>query len=202
MKKTLLLITLCLTFQAFGAEYFSDRGSMWLGSGLSYFNMKIDSATDRATYTSISPFIRYFFIRYLALGPRFEWIGESIGKTNERKIGAGLDLAAVYSYRPTTFYVSFGTAFNRYALHISRPLPLGNIDTAITGSSLSLNAGLIFTLKDIASLQLEPGYDIVTIKNVSGANANVFRFSIGICGIGKSTAVSILQVFPSPFWMF
>jgi hypothetical protein len=205
MRKMRLCIVFAVAFfagQASGTEFFSDKGSMWLGSGFSYFNLGTDTATDRLKLTCITPFFRYFFSRYVAAGPRFEWIGQSMEDQHVHKMGFGIDLAAVYSYRPTTFYVSCGTAFDRYVYHLSRPFPFGDIDTVKTGKSLSLNAGVIVTLKDIVSVQLEPGYDIVFISTGKGMNVNILRFSIGICSIGKSTAVSLLQVFPFPFWMF
>ena len=193
---SLFLIIICFS-NIRSAEFFTDKGSMWLGGGFT-FSM-IGYKDDRVHLITAMPFFRYFPINFLGIGWRLEWVRISKDYYNANALinqfGGGLDITLAYGKNPHIKpYLLLGLKFDRYYYRYDYHYPPKEKDNG-NGFTLPIEAGLILSINGKIGLQIESGFHMKYYDNDEKVT-NVFQISIGFCGIGKKASVSLLHNIP------
>jgi hypothetical protein len=192
IKLTFILVLLfCLNL--FATDFFTDKGSLWLGGSGGYHcyvendNIFNDNITDHSF--SLSPMVRFFPYRYFFIGPDLGW-GCSFNKSSYvyNILNAGLEGGFAFGKNEHIIpYVKTGAT---YLLEIiSRSNTYMQSDNVIHGIEVPVTIGLMIPLFNSIGLQIQSGYEFQLFGHI---RSNNFGFSFGFCGIGKKSAVSLL----------
>jgi hypothetical protein len=178
-----------------GAEFFTDKGSIWASGSLSYA-IATDNFGVPANVIDFAPVIRFFPTRYFVLGPAGSWChyygddyysgyfslglewGYAYGNHTPLIPYVLTDLQYVHAYDEYTDYDYYG---NKSVQH-----SVGD------GFQFALQTGAMMPIMDGLGLQLEAGLAARSINWQWGGSYSVCSISIGICSIGKRTALSLL----------
>jgi hypothetical protein len=176
------------------ADFFTDKGSIWASGSISYINEYIRGETDPVNTFTLSPTVRYFPVKYLFVAPAFSW---SIASQKDFSIGSfniGPEVGFAYgNHFPAVPYVLTGIKYVHTYVSYSSSSRSG-----ADGFQIPLLAGIMVPLVDGLGLQLETGFTYNHARNYGiGASSDnsAFSISIGVCGIGKSMAISLLNSF-------
>ncbi len=193
------------------ADYFTDQGSIWVGSGFGFSNI-IDDDNDKNRILLLNPYIRFFPVNFLTLGPRIQWLGqftENVGgnyttKRNTNQLGFGADVGFAYGKStPVIPYVNSGFQYDLYIYHTKNNNPNSSLDYRDTynGFLFPVDIGIIIPIKGIFAVQIESGFRLRWIIEDSPNRSNYrdigFSISFGFAGVGKKFAVSCLNTFSS-----
>jgi hypothetical protein len=188
--KLIFILVLLFCLNLFATDFFTDKGSFWLGGsgGYHYYIENSDMFHDKITdhSFSLSPMVRFFPYRYFFIGPDLGW-GCSFNKIShvDNFLNAGLEGGFAYGKNEHIIpYVKIGAT---YLLEItSGPMSSDNV---FHGIEVPVTIGLMIPLFSSTGLQIQSGYEF----EFFGHNRlNSFGFSFGFCGIGKKSAVSLL----------
>jgi hypothetical protein len=183
-----MLTMFFLVSQPFGQASFTDKGGLWLGSGFSFFSLGSEGSSSRENVFIASPFYRGFVAPHFALGINFNWfkVGDNSGSMSV--FSPGVDLTFAGGKDKAVAYFTPGIKLNVYSMSAS-----GYNGDSNTGTTISLNAGVIVQVGNIIGLQFEPGFDFITVE---GHSSNMFHFSIGFCAVSDKVAISLLEKYP------
>lgn len=175
------------------AEYFTDKGSFWLEGSFTFFSLGFEGYDGRLNFLSLSPTVRFFPFKFVAIGPRFTWARSFQENYYNNQIGLGADIGFVYG-KDTPVIPYFKTGY-QFEINASQ---YDNVDrNSEIGGSVPFGLGLIIPIKGIIAIQIEPSFQL--IWGADSDNVNIFSISIGFCGIGKKTAISFTQSLPYIF---
>ncbi|HZH71826.1 MAG: porin family protein [Fibrobacter sp.] len=187
MKKSILII-MAITISIISASNlqasdFSKQGSKWLGGLFSFSSMGFKGDDSRLNMIQISPILRFFPVDHFMIGPGFSYTGSFVEGEGINQFGIGAEIGGVFNLDDKLYpYVRSGGNFTIIGGSI--------MEGSLNGFSLPIAGGLIIPVGNIFGLQIEPAY---TITWIEGESMNVFSISLGICGIGEKSAVSVLQ---------
>ncbi|NMB82233.1 MAG: hypothetical protein GYA14_10485 [Ignavibacteria bacterium] len=74
---------------------------------------------------------------------------------------------------------------------------VGNDKVSDNGYSFPINCGVIFTIYDVIGIQFEGGF---IYRKVNENTLKTLSFSIGFCGIGKRSAISVLNTLSTLYY--
>lgn len=163
----------------------AKQGDIWTGGsfsfyskGVKYNNSLMDSyyGSDRINQLSFSPLMRFFAFNNFCIGPKFNWVGAFSSGSNANVIEIGGDLGFA------------GSARNLYPYLITSPY--ASIYESEGTFVLPFNAGLMIKVSDHLGLQFEFG---LSFGFEEAYTMNTIAIGIGVCGFGKSSAISILN---------
>jgi len=194
-KGAVVIAAFCCISQSSGQGSFTDKGGIWLGSSISYFNVSTHGFSENVFL--LSPFFRGFATNHFAMGCKLNWLSVSDDNSSMSVVSPGVDLTlaggrdqAIIYFTPGFKVDFYSESYTEYDWYTGSTY---NHSSSNTGTTFSIYGGVIVRIKDIVALQIEPGFDF---KTVESNNETVFHFSIGFCGIGQKAAVSVLQNFP------
>ena len=194
-------------------EFFTDQGSIWAGGTISYGIEYDRNGPAPVNMINLSPLIRFFPCKYLVLSPAFSW-----GTDFETYTDAG----STYSYSEGTFVIgpevgfAYGNNIHVVPYVISgikyqhsyssetysgAGMPSQTTNSGADGYRIPLYTGIMIPIVDGLGIQVETGFAYSHLRNYAGTNSingepnqdfSVFSISVGVCGIGKKTAISIL----------
>jgi hypothetical protein len=178
-----LIILNCYSI-ALTQEYFTDKGSVWVGGSISFSTFGIKGGEGRDNLILLSPFGRVFAARYFMVGPRFQWTSMFDKDYSENQIGMGLDFGPAYGKNEHIIpYLRVGGQFDIYS---SRSSWGGSSEPGFT---LPIGVGILCKTNSIFAIQIEPA---VQMKWSDGEQINIFSISVGFAGVGRKIAVSAL----------
>jgi hypothetical protein len=223
VKKTFVAFCIAIAAgfcgQVCAADYFTDRGSFWAGGAFSYQNENIRGQSDPVTMTMVSPTLRFFPAKYFLLSQAFSWWTTS--QTDPDNNG--------YSYGMFTFGPEAGFAFGKNmpvvpyvisgALYAHSYSSSSYMTTDINGNPITdtrksgadgyqvpLLTGVMIKLFDGLGIQVELGFSYIHIRGytapVSTSDLSTVSISVGVCGIGSRSAVSMMMNTYSGFMAF
>jgi hypothetical protein len=206
-----LITGLCSTAQS--AEFFTDRGSMWYGGSLCYLSEYVRGQQSPMNIIMMSPVIRFFPARYLVLSPAFSWENMSqsssySGTSSSNNSGTftiGPELG--FAYGNNIHVVPYVISGIKYAHSYSSSTYSGTYsETSSSGADgyrIPLFAGIMVPFIDGLGIQVETGFTYNHLRYYSDASSlslqgtsqdmSTFSISVGVCGVGKNTAISFLN---------
>jgi len=200
-----LITGLCSTAQS--AEFFTDQGSIWTGGSFSYTSYYTRGDKNPENMLNIFPVIRFFPGKYLVLSPAFSWqlMSETYSSTsttydeNSGTFTFGPEVG--FAYGNNIHVVPYVISGIKYAHSYSSTTYSGTgmlsqtTNSGADGYRIPLYTGIMIPIVDGLGIQVETGFAYSHLRNYSDAineDFSVFSISIGVCGIGKKTAISIL----------
>jgi len=129
----------------------------------------------------VAPILRFFPADHFMLGPNISWTGMFADGDNVNQFGMGLDIGAVFDLNENYYYLRSGG---------SLAVVGGKGMNSSSGFSLPIAGGIIIPIGKMLAFQIEPG---ITITWIEETYMTVFNVSLGFCGIGEKSAVSVLQ---------
>jgi len=166
------------------ASEFSTKGSIWLGGGFDFNSFKDDFNHERLNTIQISPILRYFPADHLMVGPSLSWSGVFLGSAQSSSVAFGIEVGQVGDIK--------GLLYPYYRTGISWTTFSGLSNEVSTGFVLPVSLGVIIPAGRCFGVQIEPGF---TYTQLEKSEMNTISVSIGICGIGEKSAISIMQNF-------
>lgn len=194
IKQLVLVFTLLISITKAEVSDFGTRGSKWFGGSFSYSSIGVAGGDSRTNLFQASPITRFFPTDFLMIGPSFSWTGMFMENSNLNQFGFGFDVGALFNAKGVMPYFHLSPSYNLTSYHYKYESyyydESGGSNTH--GFSLPIGIGIIIPVGDIIALQFEPSINFVFIEDET---INAFSISLGICGIGKNTAISFLQGF-------
>jgi hypothetical protein len=168
----------------FATDFFTDRGSWWLGGGCSYSAdvMKSGNSLTAMHSFGIGPSVRFFPCKYLFIGPALSWSG--MYSTNSENFynvwGAGVEAGFAYGKNEHIIpYFRTGVTYTYEKWY------------SLNAIAIPVAVGLMIPLFDGVGLQVDAGYDLLS-EGSESQKSHIFGISVGFCGIGKKSALSLL----------
>jgi hypothetical protein len=183
-------------------DFFTDKGSIWTGGTFSYSNETYSGQT--VNVFMLSPAFRFFPAKYFLVGPAFAWRDMSSSYSGDNyssgNVYFGPELGFAYGNHRVIPYVISGVQYaHSYSTDTYSSGYMGTTTSTQNsdGYQIPLNIGMMVQLVDNMGFQFELGVTYNHAKYSPGTNVDVtiVSFSIGICGIGKKTALSLLSSF-------
>jgi hypothetical protein len=159
---------------------FTKAGSKWHGGSYGFATIGIEDVNSRLNMLMLKPVFRIFPTDHFFLGPKIDWTGMFAEGDNIHQIGIGGELGFAKPANDAIPYFRIGLQFEVVS---------GN-GSSENGFAVPVAAGFIFKRYDILAIQVEPGFQYISVDNTS---MNIISFSIGVCGIGENVAVSVIQ---------
>ena len=173
----LVLISTPVHSQIFNAR----QGDIWLGGSMGFSSIGRSNSNSRRVNTLyVSPMIRFFPAQHLVAGPKFTWTGTYYNSEKYNTLGFGGEIG-----------FAFGSGTIPYIL-VSPQFGTIIVDSYSEEAFIfPLTAGIIVPVGGNLGLQFEVGYTLNRYKDSNPTN--VFSIGIGVCGLGKKLAVSVLN---------
>lgn len=197
-----------------GAEFFTDRGSMWYGGSLCYLSEYVRSEQNPIYITMMSPVVRFFPARYFVLSPAFSWENTSsssnYSSTSSYSSNSGIFTIGPelgFAYGNNIHVVPYVMSGIKYAHSYSSSTYSGTYSqtssSGADGYRIPLFAGIMVPFIDGLGIQVETGFTYNHLRYYSDASSlslqgtsqdmSTFSISVGVCGVGKNTAISFLN---------
>jgi len=186
-------------------EFFTDQGSIWAGGTISYGIEYDRSESSPIKAINLSPVIRFFPCKYLVLSPAFSWNNQSetysaMGETFSYNMGTfaiGPEVGFAYGNNIHVVpYVFSGVKYAHfYQSGIYSSTPEQATPNPADGYRIPLFTGIMIPIVDGLGIQVETGFAYSHLRYYNKAmneDISIFTISIGVCAIGKKTALSIL----------
>jgi len=180
INKIVLFFVVILVVNASGFN--ARKGNFWICSGLSFQTIRVERDNIFETYSEtqgrflLSQTIRFFIVDHFFIGPELTW--ESIFSDNneENMFIAGVELGLVSNKSNIFPYLLVSPGIQVYH-----------------GGSfiLPFYGGLIIPVTQSLGLQFELGFGL-GIKETH--TSKKFSIGLGMCGLGKKTAISLLNI--------
>jgi hypothetical protein len=194
MNKTVLAAVVALCLFALieplrAATFEAQKGDRWLGGNFCFMSTGMRRSTSdyrqpRRNLVTFSPIARFFPLNHLTVGPKLAWEGMFTDGYAINWGGIGAEAGFVCGERHLPYLISSPQIAFQCELH-ARP------EISYT---LPFTAGIMVPLADMIGLQFEACLHLCFHRHTI---ANTFSIGIGICGFGKRTAVSLVNVLNS-----
>lgn len=178
---SILLLSFSATF-AFSQDYAVDKGGFILSGTGSFTSQGGDLYEDfegnRLSTFSLTSAANYFVVRNVFIGAGVAYTRVSQGEDSMSTIGVGPTVGYAFGKAEGKSYPYIATGIQFYSV--------GANDETISGTSILVSAGIIFSIKKHIGLVLEIGYNFQTLKHEDWAESesgNAFVVSIGIAGL-------------------
>jgi hypothetical protein len=195
----------------YGGDFFTDQGSIWAGGAFTYLNVNTRGEKNPAILVMLSPIVRFFPVEFFNVSPAFSWEVMS-SKSNDGSsyssgsftIGPELGFAFGKNI-PVVPYVISGVKYLHGYYSSSNPPGTGFTQTSNGGAdgySIPIFAGIMVPLVQGMGIQVESGFTYnhsrdYTTRQLS--DMSTFEISVGVCGVGRRTAVSFLNTISTLF---
>jgi hypothetical protein len=187
MKKiilSILLLSFCATF-AFSQDYAVDKGSFWL-TGMASFasqggDLYKDAEDNRITTFSLAPNVSYFVARNVFIGAGITWTRTSQGDYSEHIFGIGPHVGYAFGNAESKVYPYIGAGFQ----FGSGGESWDGFDYKITGTQITIGAGVILPVKEHFAVVIEIGYIFHSMKGEDWderESGNILAIGIGLAG--------------------
>jgi len=186
--------------RAQSAEFFTDQGSVWTGGYLTFESVSVRGESVPENLWMVSPVVRYFPVKYFFVSPYFTWEFMNVGSTSSSgSVLIGPEIGFAYGKNiPVIPYVKSGVdyahSYGSYNYGAGYPEAKYGTD----GYQIPISAGVMIPVIDGLGFQVEGGF-AYQHQRESGSgitsDQSVISISIGVCGIGKGTALSFLNTF-------
>jgi hypothetical protein len=185
------------------ASFFTDQGSIWTGGSFSYANENIRGVKEPYNILMLSPTFNFFPAKYFLVGPAVSWTLISQKNTyGSGNFSVGPLLGFAYGNNiPVVPYVISGLEYMHS--YYSSTYADETHKSGADGYQIPINAGLMIPLVDGVGIQVQAGFLYYHTRNYTYADKqdlSMISFSIGVCGIGKKTAISLLNSFGGLFY--
>ncbi|UCE20893.1 MAG: hypothetical protein JSV46_01280 [Candidatus Aminicenantes bacterium] len=184
MKKIILsifLLSFIATF-AFSQDHAVDKGAFILAGTGSFISQGGDLYEDfeenRLSTFTLTSTVNYFVVHNVFIGAGLSYNRMAQGDFSMSTIGIG----------PTVGY-AFGKTESKSNPYIAGSIQLYSLGTdgdTTSGTDISINAGIIISIKEHLGLIIEIGYHFQNLKNEAwpeSMSGNIFSIGIGIAGL-------------------
>jgi hypothetical protein len=201
VKSTLTSIALVsiMGSNVMGAEFFSDKGSIWTGGSISFISQHVRPDSVATNGFLLVPTFRFFPVKYLMVGSSLTLRSAAWGKYSSSSISIGPELGFAYGNNIPVFpYILFSIQYFHSAYTFESYSDYDNPATTTSmfnGYIIPLSGGIMIPVFDGLGFQVEAAY--LYEHYGSGffkQEIGLFRLSIGVCGIGKKIAISFLNI--------
>jgi hypothetical protein len=186
------MASICLlSSYALAGEYFTDMGSMWLGGGLGFFQYHVRDNSDASNSFVFSPIFRIFPCKYLVVGPALTFTTSGQKGYSSSSISIGPEIGFAYGNNiPVIPYILSSFRYVHYSSTSDQIYTYGQ-----EGYEIPIASGLMIPVADGLGLQAEMGYRYQHLTNYRSNNdLGTFYIAVGVCGIGKRFALSIMDL--------
>ena len=175
------LTVLAVQSESATTETFSARkGDLWLGGSLMFTSKGyLEEDYPRYTRFRLAPIFRSFPITRLFIGPKFAWSSQFFYGYKLHAVDLGGELgyafpAAVLPYLLCGPHVTLYSDTHQSAKMVNIPI----------------SGGVIIPLAGNLGMQFELGY---SLGFRDGTTSSVISVGLGVCGLGRTVAVSVLN---------
>ncbi len=166
-----VMLVLC-TAPLQAAEFFTDRGSMWINGEFGYSSYAYDGASGRTHNVYFLPSLQFFPLDFFMLGPRLAWQGAYGHGHSSNALGVGLDIGFAYGKDiPVVPYLRSGFEFDVFFYN-------GYDDDV--GFTIPVAGGVIIPVREHLGMHIEPYFRVQT---VDGFVTNAFGVAVGFGGL-------------------
>jgi hypothetical protein len=195
VNKKAIFISLVLTLNsitAYSQTFNAGHGNFWTGGSFSFLtygekSTEYEYSSSRTNMFSLSPIIRAFPANNFFIGPKLAWAGVSSGNMGINMLQLGGEIGLAFNKGTIPYIYSSPHALILYS----------NLQSSGSMFKLPFNAGIMFPIMNNIGFQIEAGY-CIGFPNGSQYRTNSFSAGIGICGFGKNTAISMINVLTLP----
>jgi hypothetical protein len=171
-------------------QFFSGkRGDIWAGGSFSYSSIgyaSIDNNNSRIRMLALAPQARFFPCKSFCIGPRIAWAGYFKNDNRASFFNLGAEFGYLYGGEKVLPYVVGSPNWLTISEHYD------NESYKDVGISIPVVAGMMIPFGNAGiGMQVEFG---LNFAYVSGDMINKISVGIGVCGIGRNNAVSVLNI--------
>lgn len=181
------------------SRHYTDAGSLWLSGSAGFYSLGTEDENgyedqdDRLSIFTVSPAVLFFPAKHFCLGPRFQYMSQSLGSASMSQVGWGIEAGWVYKKAAgPVVYLLTGIQFDKETYSSAPSYDGYKYSESSELSTIPFAIGIMIPVGDVLAIQIEPGY---TIKTMGKSSMNALSISFGFAGIGERMCISTTQAF-------
>ena len=196
--KAIAAIVLSTSVLLSADQFSGEKGDLWTGGSLNFMSLSASGSSSSIGMLMLSPMLRFFPATGFCLGPKLSWTGIYQSDMSENMFGLGAEIGYARGISTIPYFI---TSPHFEFINESQTVSPGNYGSSSRSSSsqaffLPFSAGLIVPMGRGLGMQFEAGYSIgFNLGSGSSQTLNILSIGMGICGLGNTVAVSIVNMF-------